>query len=275
MKKLSVIILLGIVLFSSFRIERKQRPRLPAEFAWVPSGSYTMDSAVISTGAFYISKFEITNAQYRQFVSETGDQFICDSSAWTTVISNAGPLIKYYFRHPSYDNYPVVNVSHEAAIAYCSWLQRKIQQDNPNLEIKVMLPSRNEWIYAAMGGRSQAMFPWMNYYLRNKKGEPMCNFRILNDYAVYRNRNTGKPEIAERGMSDDHFTATVKSFTPNDYGLYNMCGNAAEMISEKGMAMGGSWNDYGGDVQIRAYAKYEKASPTIGFRPIIIIKERN
>lgn len=213
--------------------------------------------------------------QYRKFLAESGDQFVCDTQAWSKVTSYPEPMVKYYFRHPTYDQYPVVNVSQEGAKAYCSWLQQNIQKENPDLEIKIMLPSRNEWIWAAQGGRSQAMFPWANYYLRNKKGEPMCNYRHVNDAVVYRNRSTGKPEIAEFESADKlYFTSAVKSFYPNDYGLYNMCGNAAEMISEKGIAMGGSWNDYGADVKIRSYANYEKASPTIGFRPIIFVKEK-
>lgn len=54
-----------------------------------------------------------------------------------------------------------------------------------------------------------------------------------------------------------------------------MCGNAAEMINESGIAMGGSWNDYGGDVHIKSEAVYKTAASTIGFRPIIITKEKN
>lgn len=108
----------------------------------------------------------------------------------------------------------------------------------------------------------------------------MCNFRRVDDGAIYRNRTTGNAEVAERYSvydigEGDFYTTNVKSFYPNDYGLYNMCGNAAEMINESGIAMGGSWNDYGGDVHIKSEAVYETASSTIGFRPIIIAKEKN
>ena len=105
----------------------------------------------------------------------------------------------------------------------------------------------------------------------------MCNFKRIDDGAIYRNRITGKPEVAERPVEysqTSYYTATVKSFYPNDYGLYNMCGNAAEMIIEKGIAMGGSWNDYGGDVQIRAEAKHQGSAPTVGFRPMIRMTEK-
>ena len=105
----------------------------------------------------------------------------------------------------------------------------------------------------------------------------MCNFKRVNDGAIYRNRITGRPEVAEGAgeySRTSFYTANAKSFYPNDYGLYNMCGNAAEMISEKGIAMGGSWNDYGADVHIKAEATYKGSAPTVGFRPIIKVSEK-
>ena len=185
-------------------------------------------------------------------------------------------MMDKYHRHPAYNNYPAVNISHEGAVNYCKWLQEKLEKDNPEFNIEVKLPSKEQFIWAAMGRRNQAMFPWGQYYLRNKKGERMCNFKLVHDGHVYRNRKTGKPEVAEPPVGYPEtatFTATVKSFTPNDFGLYNMCGNAAEMIAEKGNAMGGSWNDYGGDVHIRAQANYDRSAATVGFRPIIVVSE--
>ena len=46
------------------------------------------------------------------------------------------------------------------------------------------------------------------------------------------------------------------------------------MIADKGIGMGGSWNDYGGDVHIKAEYKYQSISPAVGFRPIIVVKEK-
>ena len=48
-----------------------------------------------------------------------------------------------------------------------------------------------------------------------------------------------------------------------------MCGNVAEMISEKGIALGGSWKDTGYDVRIESTANYTEPSPTVGFRPMM------
>jgi len=244
---------------------------------------------LISFNPFYISRYEVSNLQYRQFYTEVSylmteeekEKIACDSLGWRSALTYCQPMVEYYYRHPAYNNYPAVNIPYEGAVKYCDWLQQKLQKDNPDYEIEIKLPEKNQWIWAAMGGRSQAMFPWGNYYLRNKKGEFMCNFKRVGDGAIYRNRLTGKPEVAEGnfelsgtgGLSERAFyTAEVKSFYPNDYGLYNMCGNAAEMVNEKSIAMGGSWDDYGGDVKIRAESKYKGPLPTVGFRPIIIVK---
>ena len=289
MRTLLIFCAATFLLLSSFNTRKKIKPKLPEEFARVPGGTFSFgypDSAKrISVMGFYMSKYEVSNLQYRQFYNEASQgmtdeekmKIICDTLGWRQVLGYCEPMINHYYQHPAYNNYPVVNISYEGALKYCEWLQQKLQNDNPGFEIIVRLPEKYEWIWAAQGGLSQAMFPWRNYYLRNKKGEPMCNFNKVNDGAIYRDRTTGKPKVAE-GVGEYSrpvlYTAKVKSFYPNDYGLYNMCGNAAEMINEKGTAMGGSWNDYGGNVQIRAEAKYERALPTVGFRPVILIKEK-
>ncbi|NOT50941.1 MAG: SUMF1/EgtB/PvdO family nonheme iron enzyme [Chitinophagaceae bacterium] len=310
MRTLLLTCLASTLVLSSFVPKKKNKVKLPEEFAFIPQGSYytatpeedpyyygrsktikPMDSSkIISAGNFYMSKYEVSNLQYRNFFNEvapglTGEEvkkIICDSTGWNNRPYSYGePMVLHYYTHPAFNNYPMVNVSYEGAMKYCEWLQSTIQKDNPDFIIEVKLPEREQWRWAAMGGRAQAMFPWTNYYLRNKKGELMCNFRKIEDWNVYRNRTTGEAEVADRyyagsvSLSDKvYYTANVKSFYPNDYGLYNMCGNAAEMISEKGICVGGSWNDYGGDVHIRAEATYDRSAVTVGFRPIIIAKEK-
>jgi formylglycine-generating enzyme required for sulfatase activity len=297
MKKLFILCLGSFLLFSAFNKQKKSKLKMPEEFVLVPGGtmyignieSHVFDSTKrVSFQSFYISRFEVSNLQYRQFYKEVATglpeaeqmKIRCDSTGWRRSISYNEPMVPYYHNHSAYNNYPVVNISQEGAIEYCRWLQQKLQKENPDYTVEVKLPAKNEWIWAAQGGRTQAIFPWGKYYLRNKKGEFLCNFKRVGDGAIYRNRQTGKPEVAEQtmtgGLNDRAFyTSPVKSFYPNDFGLYNMCGNAAEMVAEKGTAMGGSWNDYGGDVKIRAEATYATSLPTVGFRPIIIVKKTN
>jgi sulfatase modifying factor 1 len=301
MKKLLLVSAALFFLLTAFSLKKKFKLKLPGEFVFIPGGTMHLlpdtcnlhndpASHRASISSFYISKYEVTNQQYKQFYNETvsslteeeRETVACDTLGWRQVMTYCEPLVQYYYQHPAYKTYPVVNISYEGAEQYCKWLQKKIQTDNPGYTIEVSLPSKHQWVYAAQGGRSNAMYPWGNYYLRGKTGEFLCNFKKLGDISIVKNRQTGKPEIKEEivlaatgGLRDQAFyTAEVKSFRPNDFGLFNVCGNVAEMINEKSIAMGGSWNDYGGDVHIRSEAPYDKPSPTIGFRPMIVLKEK-
>lgn len=279
---------LALLVLSSFQIHKKHKPKLPSEFVSVPAGTVHITegptTVAVAVQEFYMSKYEVSNLQYRNFYNEVApalserdrERIACDSAGWDTLTSSNQPMIQLYHRHPAFNNYPAVNISYEGAMAYCKWLQEKLSKENPEFEIEVTLPTYAQWIYAARGGRSQALYPWNTYHLRNNKGQKLCNFKSVNDYHIYRNRKTGKAEVAEFAGSPDlqTFTSSVNSFKPNDFGLYNMCGNVAEMITEKGKALGGSWNDFGGDVHIMGQCNYERSAATVGFRPVILIVQK-
>jgi formylglycine-generating enzyme required for sulfatase activity len=286
MKRILFTGLIVLLACSSFVINQKPDIKLPKEFVKITGGTFHMypDSGKrIVINEFYMSAFEVSNLQYKTFYEEVLSslnkeeklQLLPDTSKFNLIKGNTEPLKKFYYQNEISNNYPVVNISHYAATKYCEWLQEKIKKENPGYDVNVKLPSKEEWVWSAQAGRSQAMFPWSNYYLLDKKGNKMCHFKTVQDQHIYRNRQTGKPEISDPTTWSKElvFTSVVRSYTKNNFGLYNMCGNVAEMISEPGIGMGGSWNDYGGDVHIMAESKYEGASPMVGFRPVVVIKK--
>jgi formylglycine-generating enzyme required for sulfatase activity len=135
-------------------------------------------------------------------------------------------------------------------------------------KVKFRLPTDMEWITAAKGGNPAAIYPWEGGELRTSKGLYRCNFK-----------RTVEDSIAVTGKLKDNadVTAPVQSYWPNESGIYNMSGNVAEMLAEKGQTKGGSWQDtaeamkIGGDGK---FASFENPMPTIGFRYCMDLLEK-
>ena len=106
-----------------------------------------------SISSFYMDKYEVTNAQYREFIQATGHR---------------EPI---YWDNSKYNqsNQPVVGVSWNDAVAYAKWSGKRI-------------PTEKEWEWAARGGLIDKKYPWgdqqpnssrANYYGANI-GKPIA-----------------------------------------------------------------------------------------------------
>lgn len=234
--------------------------------------------------SIYFSKYETTNKQYRSYLmylKETNQmeqykQNLLDTTKWTTKNKNFAPFVYYYHSHSSYDNYPVVNVSYENAVNYCNWLTEQYNA-NPSKKFKKVifrLPTESEWLYAATGGNSQRIYAWEGNQIRNKKGVYLANIKKVNEANIsYDNINENYKVVVDEFISRYDNLSPKNAFYANDFGLYNMIGNAAEMIATKGIAKGGSYNDGGFDARVQNQKKYTNASPEIGFRVLMEIVE--
>jgi len=227
-----------------------------------------------------------------QFINKVDIAVYPDTLVWIRDFSYSynEPMTKRYYSHPAFGNYPVVGVNWKQATAFCEW---RTQYLNAHLESKHMatesnfrLPTESEWEYAARGGRSQSMYPWGNYYLRNKRGCLLANFK------------PGRGNYPEDG---GFYTVRADAYWPNDFGLYCMAGNVAEWTSsfyyegasnfehdmnpdirwnakdtdpprmKRKVIRGGSWKDVGIYLQTsaRTYEYQDTSKSYIGFRTVI------
>jgi gliding motility-associated lipoprotein GldK len=238
------------------------------------------------------SKRENAGKPRSSFIDKKPVKIYPDTLVWIRDFSYSynEPMTKRYFSHPATGNYPVVGVNWNQATAFCEWrthyLNAFLESKKRSQESDFRLPTEAEWEYAARGGRSQSMFPWGNYYLRNKKGCLLANFK------------PGRGNYPEDG---GFYTVRADGYWPNDFGLYCMAGNVAEWTSslyyeggynfqhdmnpdirynakdsdpprmKRKVIRGGSWKDVGYFLQTgtRAYEYQDTAKSYIGFRTVI------
>lgn len=274
---------LGLLLSFS----QSSSPKLPKpfkkNFKFIPSGLVLLNGDTTSVQAFYMLDHEVTNAEYLTFFNaiEREDQqrvASVNEENWRTELKfYMDSYSKYYLRHPAYANFPVVNVTYEGAMLYCEWLEQKINASmEGKQQVKVRLPHHEEIIRAAAGDDLSARYSWKGQYLRNSKGQFLCNFTGFPQELLTRDSSgviVVKKDlpISMTDIKGVDVLAPSKSYYPSEYGVYNLNGNAAEMIIDQGFAVGGSWRSHGYDIRIQSIQQYNGSSCSVGFRPVFTV----
>ncbi|HYO22927.1 MAG TPA: SUMF1/EgtB/PvdO family nonheme iron enzyme, partial [Flavisolibacter sp.] len=122
---------------------------------FVQGGTYTMgqtDEDVmghwdnipkrVTIPSFYMDRTEVANVHYREYIhwltrifppdEEQGQKVLeaalPDTLVWRSELSYNEPLVEYYFRHPSFNNYPVVGISWRQAHDFCLWRSDRVNE---------------------------------------------------------------------------------------------------------------------------------------------------
>ncbi len=267
-------------------VNQKKHPLLQFEttkdFVEIPAGPVRIKDVQQEVKAFAIAKYEVTNRQYREFLEDLKNQnktevlqlaqFRIDQWQQTDVDT---ALQNVYHTYQGFDDFPVVNITRQGAELYCQWLTEKLKKEQKSgKEVVFRLPTRQEWIRAARGENLYATYAWGRPYLIGANGYFLCNFRRIGSERIHFDETTQSYEVI---LSEDKMLMLmdkVDAYAPNDFGLYNVCGNVAEMIAEPGKAVGGSWHGPGYDVRVESIQNIPEASPYVGFRPVMVITEK-
>jgi sulfatase modifying factor 1 len=180
------------------------------------------------TKPFLMGVHEVTIAQFRRFVTETGyrTEAEADGTGGWGVDVKTGKFLEGRRREfswrsagfPQADDHPVVNITWGDAREFCRWLGRREGQS-------YRLPTEAEWEYACRAGTTT------RYYCGD---DPEALAAAGNIYdAASREVFPAWGEYALAARDGFPFTAPVGRFRPNAFGLYDMHGNVWEWCSDR------------------------------------------
>ena len=214
----------------------------------IPAGEFTMgtdDPQIMTDGEsparrvfvneFLLDQYEVSNRQFIEFVLDTGFETEAEKFGWSfcfestlsakvlSTIDRQVAAVPWWVpvqganwvrpNGPDQDiisqellDFPVVHVSHNDARAYCAWRNAR-------------LPREAEFERAARGGLESQDYPWGNELT------PEGRFRA----------NLWQGEFPRENLATDGFpfACPVNEFGPqNDFGLYNIIGNAWEWVAD-------------------------------------------
>ena len=261
----------GITNFKDFSIIANQLlttdPRIPDDMVYIPDGEFEMGdhhdgminalpTHTVTLGSFYMSKYEITNQQYCDYLNsaypaqikvvsgtvfaadDTGNSYpYCETSISSSYsqINFSDPDFSVNIKDGTTDmsDHPMVQVSWYGCVAFCNWKSQQeglegcydlLTWDCDFTKNGFRLATEAEWEYAARGGNQS---PYYRYPWGDTFDGSMANYWVSGD--PY---ETGAyPWTTPVGYYDGGQTPAGTDMA-NGYGLYDVAGNVWEWCND-------------------------------------------
>lgn len=207
----------------------------------IPGGEFRMGDSrgkdrpvhKVQVDSFYIDKYELTNAEYRVYLQQTG---------------KSAPK---YWENTKYngDDQPVVGVAWDEAMDYCRWTGKR-------------LPTEAEWELAARG-RDGTLFPWGDVQSivatntrESKEGRPLP----VGSYAA------GVSSLGLHDMSGNVWEWCYDWYAKDFYSDSPYSNPRGSDGGKEKVIRGGGWNISIVDMAFRKRVKPDQQYSSLGFR---------
>jgi formylglycine-generating enzyme required for sulfatase activity len=168
------VVVIGLIVLSAFFYSRKEAgppgvqsqvtgaANTKREMVLIEGGTFTMGwnkgkeqkgEHKVTVPSFYLDKYEVTNAEYAEFIKDAGkpapnlDPAVREKTYWEPWNGKNPPSGR--------EQWPVTNISPNDVEAFAAWLSKR---DG----VVYRLPTEEEWEYAARNGSTGSLFPWGN-----------------------------------------------------------------------------------------------------------------
>lgn len=238
-----------------------QKPNLP-----------TPPNTVWISDNLFMDKSEVANLSYLEYLhymnEDSSYQFyqnqIPTNGVWTDKEVPYSDSVKLslslgYLEYEGYRFLPVVGVSYQQAVNYCSWrgqiaTQNFISTREKKYRFNYRLPTEEEWEKAALSFIDTLKLENLKYGFDTS----IISSSVFNLSTVLNKKRGDSTQIPP--------TVYVYSEPTTLLGLHHTIGNVAEMIVEEGISKGGSWLHVPLQSTIKERIRYRFPTSWLGFR---------
>lgn len=159
---------------------------------------------------------------------------------------------------------PMVGITYEQAKLYLNWRMNLAEENKSVIKCGYTISARmmtiEEWQkWSTVSGPRHPENKTAHIDTTNEKGCYLINVKMVNPC-----------ETCQKGIDFCGAGAVpVYSYFPDNLGIYNLFGNVWEMTNEKGIAIGGSYNNFAINSDASKTLTYSHPDSWIGFRCVL------